>query len=157
MTMRRTRWKPPGQSLPHHKHGCGSHGQSLIRQCLVLLLTSLCKYHGPRCLTSRRKPLLNFICLVINKNIVLLEGVNMQATPLIRQAQVSLMTATTIGSTTDISILLQAPMNNNFISGDKVQISFFTRGSFIVPTGTPNCRIQGSSSFTVSVCTITAT
>ena len=74
----------------------------------------------------------------------------MQATPLIRQAQVSLMTATTIGSTTDISILLQAPLNNNFISGDKVQISFFTRGSFA--TGTLNCRIQGSSTFTVTAC-----
>ena len=81
----------------------------------------------------------------------------MQATPIIRQAQVSLMTATTIGSTTDISILLQAPLNNNFISGDKVQISFFTRGAFVVPTGTPNCRIQGSSTFTVTLCTITAT
>jgi hypothetical protein len=65
------------------------------------------------------------------------------------------MTATTIGSTTDISILLQAPFNNNFLSGDKVQISFFTRGSFIIPTGTPNCRIQGSSTFTVTACTIT--
>ena len=81
----------------------------------------------------------------------------MQATPIIRQAQVSLVSSTTIGSTTDISILLQAPLNNNFMSGDRVQFSFFTRGSFVIPTGTPNCRIQGSSSFTISACTITAT
>ena len=87
-----------------------------------------------------------------------MDGVKTQgATPLIRQAQVSLLTSTTIGSTTDISIMIQAPLNNNFISGDKVQISFFTRGSFVIPTGTPNCRIQGTTSFTVSACSITGT
>lgn len=77
-------------------------------------------------------------------------------TPLIRQAQVTLLTSTTIGATTDFQILLQAPLSNNFISGDRVQISFFTRGSFVVPTGTPNCRISGSSSFTITSCAITA-
>ena len=86
----------------------------------------------------------------------MLPGVHTQTTtPLIRQAQVTLMTSTTIGSTTDISILLQAPLNNNFLAGDRVQISFFTRGSFVVPSTTPNCRLQGSSTFSVTACTIT--